>query len=476
MAAVFVAGLFMELMDTTIVNVALPTLAREFNSGTAGIEWLVTGYLLSLAVWIPASGWIGDRFGTKKTFLFALGTFTVASVLCGLAQTLPQLVVFRVLQGVGAGMLTPVGTAMLFRAFKPAERAKASTILIVPAVVAPALGPVLGGFLIDKLSWHWIFFVNLPIGIVAFVFGAVFLREHKEPTAGAFDFPGFILSGAGLALILYALSQAPSQGWGSPIVISTGVGGMVTLAALVWFELHEDEPMLQLRLLRDRMFQRANIVGLLSFMGFAGLLFVLPLYLQELRGFSALESGLTTFPQAIGIIAASQVIGRIYPRVGPRRLIFFGMIGVSLTVGAFWFLTLSTSLWVIRGLMFVRGMCMACSFVPLQTATYSTISPADTGRATAIFSTQRQVGAALGVAVLGTILASLTTNNAAGMSPADSVGAASAALRAFRGTFLAAAVLGMLAAIAALFIHDSDAAETMTHEPAPAVDLEAIGG
>ena len=166
-AVTFVLGLFMEIMDTTIVNVAIPTLRRDFNASTAGIEWIVLGYLLALAIFIPASGWIGDRIGTKKTFLFALFTFTAASALCGLANSLGQLIAFRILQGVGGGMLTPVGTAMLYRAFPPEERARASTILIVPTVLAPALGPVIGGAIVDNLSWRWMFYVNLPIGIAA---------------------------------------------------------------------------------------------------------------------------------------------------------------------------------------------------------------------------------------------------------------------------------------------------------------------
>src|SRR5258706_5282712 len=166
-AAVFVCGMFIDILDTTIVNVALPDLGREFHASTASIEWIVLGYLLSLALWIPASGWIGDKIGTRRVFLFALAMFTGASALCGQSHSLGELVAFRVLQGVGGGMLVPVGTAMVFRAFPPIERAKASTVLIVPTVVAPALGPVLGGWLVTDVSWRWIFFVNHPGGACA---------------------------------------------------------------------------------------------------------------------------------------------------------------------------------------------------------------------------------------------------------------------------------------------------------------------
>ena len=205
-AAAFVLGLFMDILDTTIVNVALPDLGREFHAGTSEIEWVVTGYLLSLALWIPASGWLGDRFGTKRIFCFALGVFTLASALCGLAWSIQSLVAFRLLQGVGGGMIAPVGTAMLYRAYPPIERPRAAAILASATVLAPAIGPVLGGFLVTYASWRWIFFVNVPIGIFGVIFSALMLKEHKEGSAGGFDAGGFVLAGVGLAAVLFAFS------------------------------------------------------------------------------------------------------------------------------------------------------------------------------------------------------------------------------------------------------------------------------
>src|SRR5580698_5576897 len=202
---VFVLAMFMAIMDITIVNVALPSLARDFKVNPAHIDSVVVGFLVSLAVFIPASGWLGDRFGMKRIFLLALAIFTVASALCGLSRSLSELVLFRILQGVGGGMLTPVGMAMLFRTFPPAERVRASRILVVPTAFAPALGPVLGGLLVTDVSWRWVFYVNVPIGIVAMTFGALFLHEHKEPDAGRFDLGGFLLAGSGLATLMYAL-------------------------------------------------------------------------------------------------------------------------------------------------------------------------------------------------------------------------------------------------------------------------------
>lgn len=454
-AIVFVAGTFMDILDTTSVNVALPTLAREFDASISQIEWVVLGYLLSLAVWIPASGWIGDRFGTKRVYLFALVMFTGASMLCGIATSLAELTAFRILQGVGGGMLVPVGTAMLFRAFPPIERAKASTVLIIPTVLAPALGPVVGGWLVTYHSWRWIFYLNVPIGIATFLVGLIGLKEHREPTAGRFDLPGFVLSGAGLAAVLFALSRGPSDGWGAPIVAIPLVVGVLAFALLVYVETHVEDPMLALRLFKERMFRNANIVTGLAFGSFAGLLFVLPLFLQTLLGLTAIESGLTTFPQAIGMILASQVAGRLYHRVGPRRLVIGGLIAMSIVTFPLAGVGFDTSLWTIRVIMFLRGVSMAFAFVPIQASSYANIVPADTGRASAIYSAQRQIAASLGVAILATVLAEAMGHHL------DVTADPAAALDAFQVTFFVAAALIVVAAASAFLIRDRDAASTI---------------
>jgi EmrB/QacA subfamily drug resistance transporter len=220
-SVVFVAAMFMNIMDITIVNVALPSIGRQFHVPETALDAVAVGYLVSLAVFIPAAGWLGDRLGSKRVLLFAIAVFTLASALCGLADSLPQLVFFRVIQGVGGGMLTPVGMAMLFRTFPPEERVRASSILTVPTAVAPALGPVLGGLLVTELSWRWVFFVNLPIGILAFAFGLVFLGEQRQPHPGRFDLPGFLLSGIGFASLMFGVSEGPDRGWGSPEIITS---------------------------------------------------------------------------------------------------------------------------------------------------------------------------------------------------------------------------------------------------------------
>ena len=454
-AIVYVVGLFLDVLDTTIVNVAIPTLGREFRSDNA--EWIVLGYTLSLAVWIPASGWIGDRFGTKRTFLFAFGAFIAGSMLCATATSMSQLIAFRVLQGVGGGMLTPVGIAMLFRAFPPVERAKAATILMIPTLIAPASGPILGGFLVSNVGWRWIFLINVPLGIAGFVFGLRYLREHREPTAGPFDLPGFLLSGIALALVVFALSEGPRRGWMSTEVLATGFIGLVAGIATVIVERRREHPLLALRLFGNRLFRQCNIVSGFTQASFIGLIFVMPLYLQQLRGLDAFHSGLVTFTQAIGVMISSQFVGRrLYATIGPRRLMVFGLFTASLTIISFTRVSLTTNLPLLAGMMLIRGVCMGFAFVPMQTASYATIAPSDNGRASSLFSTQRQVGVSLGVAAIASVIASYTSLSRRPVGEA----AMAEALTGYRVAFGVAAAFALAASFAAWFISDEDAAVT----------------
>ena len=460
----------MDIMDTTIVNVALPTLGRFFHAGNTTLEWLVTGYLLSLAVWIPASGWVGDRFGTKKTFLFALVMFTACSALCGLSWNVGALIAFRILQGVGGGMMTPVGTAMLYRAFPAHERAQASAVLILPAFIAPTIGPILGGWLVTAVTWRWIFLVNLPVGVFGVIFSAIALREHTEERAGRFDVVGFLSSGLGLALALYALSRGPEDGWTAPLVLGSGLLAVALFAVLIIAELRLPEPMLQLRLFRDRMFRSANLVSFAITATMMGVLFLLPLFLQNLLGLSALQSGLVTFPQALGMMVMVQVASRIYPHVGPRRMMAGGMLGVVLTSALFLLVGLGTDMWWIRGIMLLRGIAISFAMIPMQAASFATISREDTGRASSITNTNRQVAASLGVAILATVLVSRIAarlpNTAVGASPAAAgLALQHATLLAFHDAFGVSLLLAGIGVACTFFIHDEDAAASMRALP-----------
>lgn len=467
-AIVYVSALFLDILDTTIVNVAIPALGRELHTENA--EWVVLGYTLSLAVWIPTSGWLGDRFGTKRTFLFALMAFTSGSLLCGAAQSIGQLIAFRVIQGIGGGMLTPVGLAMLFRAFPPAERARAATLIMIPTLTAPALGPVLGGLIVTNISWRWIFLVNVPIGMVALWFGWKHLQEHKHPASGRFDIAGFLLSGTALALIVYTLSEGPHSGWTSPLVLGCGAVGLVAAIAMTVVELRIPSPMLDLRLLHNRMFRQCNLVSMFSMGSFIGVTFVMPLYLQLLRGMTPLASGLTTFPQAFGIMLSSLIAGRVYARIGPRRLMSGGFFAAALTISLYTTLGLHTSLWLIRALMFGRGLCMGFAFVPMQAASYATIEPAQNGRASSIFSTQRQVGVSIGVAIMASILAAHMS-----LSRVPGVDEVQRALTGIRLAFGVAVGLAVISAVFAWFIRDEDAAGTMVARQRPPRVAEAAG-
>ena len=449
-AAVYVAAMLMSTLDATIVNVALATLGREFGVPAVATQAVVVAYLVSLAIFIPASGWLGDRFGTKRVFLAALALFVAASALCGQARSLEQLVAFRVLQGAGGGMLTPVGMAMLYRTFPPRERVAVGRVLMFATILGPASGPLIGGLLIERLSWRWAFYVNIPVGLIAFVVGLLLLREHQEPDPGRFDLPGFVLGGAGLGLVMFALSEGPSRGWTAPVIVACGVLGVAALAAFVTVELRSTAPMVQLRLLGNRLFRTTQVVSFFGSAGFVGVLFLVPLFLQAARGASPLEAGLTTFPEAIGVVTSTQIVARLYPRIGPRRLMAGGLLGMAAAVVLLALVGLESGPWVVRGLMFLVGAGMAYLFLPNQAASLATLSRAETGRATTIANVQRQVGGAIGVAAAASALAM-----------AGSAGGGAGDATSYRPAFLVAAGFAVVGALLALRVPDAEAAETM---------------
>ena len=479
-AVVYVCGMLMNSLDSTMVTVAFATLGREFDRTPEQMQGILIGYLVSMAMFIPASGWLGDRFGTKRIFLLALTIFTTGSLLSGMAESYEMLVATRIIQGAGGGLLIPVGMAMLYRTYPPEERVRISRLLMFALIIGPACGPLVGGFLVEQFSWHAIFFVNVPVGLAALIFGGLFLEEHKEAAPGGFDVGGFVLGGFGLASLMFALNQGTRQGWTAPLVLGAAALGAGLMAAFVFVELRKREPMVQLRLFKNRLFGATAVVSFFSSAAFLGILFVTPVFLQEGRGVSPLESGTTTFPEAIGVVCSTQLVARLYPRIGPRRLMAGGMAGLGCVALLMSRLSLDGGPWPVRILMFALGICMAYIFLPNQAASMATISRSDTGRASTLFSVQRQLGSAVGIAVLGSVMAIVgtTVGGAIGGPPN---------IDAYHAAYFAAAGIALVGSLLALRVPDSEAAHTMVRQsksrrrtesgPAePVIDRGSAGG
>ncbi|WP_275666359.1 DHA2 family efflux MFS transporter permease subunit [Streptomyces cinnamoneus] len=400
---VYTAAMCMNGLDSTIVNPALLTIAGDFGEPVSAANTVEVAFLVALAVALPVAGWLGDRLGVKKVFLGSLAVFTAASAACGLAQDLPALVLARVVQGVAGGLLTPVGMTLLFRAFPPHERMKLSKVLIVPTALMPALGPPLGGFLTEHLSWHWLFFVNVPIGAAAVLTGVVGLREHKEDAEG-FDLTGFLLATPALGLLTYALGFGPTHGWGAPSVLVCGPLGLALLAAGCVHLLRAQTPLLRLRLLADRVFASATVLALVTSAGLMGVLFAFPLLYQAALGASALDAGLSVFPEALGLMLASQVADRLMPRLGPRWLAVPALVLATAVFGALAVPGVAEHTWAVRALMFCVGLVLGTAVLTVQIAGFADVPPPAMGQAMALFTIVRTLGGALGIAATAAVI------------------------------------------------------------------------
>jgi EmrB/QacA subfamily drug resistance transporter len=445
----YVTALFMTAVDMQIVNVALPTLSRSFGAPLTDVQWTVIAYLLTLAVVIPASGWIGDRVGAKRTFLFALALFTVASALCGAADNLPELIAARALQGVGGGMLTPTGTAMLYRAYGPEQRAKVARTLILPILIGPAAAPILGGVLTQTLSWRWVFLINVPVGIVMLVYGYLFVPEHQPSPDGRLDVRGMLLSGIGLSALLYAISEGSVLGWAAPQILVSGLGGIALLWLFARGALRAADPILRVRLLREPLLRATNTVFVLTTGVFLASLYLTPIFLQEVLHQSPIGSGTTTFVEAIGVGVAAQTIGRLYPRLGPRVMAGSGAIALTVYMALFLLVAPGVNIWLVRGLMFFGGVGNAGTFLSIQTSMFTHISSEDTGHASAIYNTIRQSSIALDIAVLTTVVA----------------GAGGSTLAAFHAAYLTGAIMAAVGAVLAWTLISTDAARSTMNRP-----------
>jgi EmrB/QacA subfamily drug resistance transporter len=447
--------MFIAVMDQTIVNVALAAIGRQFHTPATAVAGTVIDYQVSVALFIPAAAWLGDRIGPRQLLLGSIAIFTVASALCGLAGSLDELIAFRVLQGAGGGLMTPVGLTMLFRAFPQAERVRASAILVIPTALAPAVGPVIGGLFVTDASWRWVFYVNVPVGLFALAFGALFLADQDHPEAGRFDVAGFVTSSLGLGLLMYGVSEGPSTGWTAGPVVACIAAGVLLLAAMVIIELRATAPLLDLRVYADRLFRSASIVLTLTSVAFFGLIFLLSLFFQDGLHFSALQAGSTICPEAFGVIIASQIISRrIYPSVGPRRIMVAGLLLIACVAVVLSSASTGTSVWLLRVILFVMGFGVAAVFLPSQAAGFATVGAQRTSVASTIFNAQRMIGGAIGVALLTAVIAALHPVR-------TDAGHAEANMPAFHYGLLVCAAVAVAAALAALTVRDADAAPTM---------------
>lgn len=397
-------GTFMSILDNTVVNVALATLQRDFHASISRTQGVATYYALSLGIVIPVAGFLADRFGIKRIYVISLVAFTLASALCGLAPSLNVLIFFRILQGLGGGALLPLGTAMLFTAFPPNERGLALSIFGIPSLVAPALGPTLGGFLVQYVDWRFIFYINLPIGLIGALNAARNLRERRSEARARFDIPGFILSVIGFGSLLYGLSNAANDGWTSANVVPFLTLGVLALVSFAIVELRSSHPLLNIRFFQKPVFLLGSVLGWMSVIALFGATFLLPLYLQTLRGRTPFQTGLLLLPQAVAAVISVQFSGRLYDRIGPRYVVTTGLVMLAVTTWGFVHIGPNTPYALICAQLAIRGFALACVMQPTQATALSVIDRDVLTRASSLLAVMRSVFQSLGVAVLGTVL------------------------------------------------------------------------
>ena len=411
-ASVVVFGVFMSILDQTIVNIAIPRLQTAFGADIHSVQWVLTAYILTQGVITPTAGYFADTLGTKRFYIISLAAFTLGSILCGLAWSLPALIFFRVLQGAGGAALFPLSITMLFREFPPQERGIASGVFGVPALLAPAIGPTLGGYLVTYAGWQAIFFINLPIGILAIILVSIFIRETQAQVNQRFDFLGFFFVALGLTAVLYGLSDASTDGWGSGQVVGSILGGIIALVIFVFVELaivrREGRPLLDLRLFTNRPFTLSIIASLFVIFSLFGGVFLFPLYLQSLRGQSAFQAGVILLPQALAAMVATIVGGRLVDRIGVRGVMVPGLLILAYATWQLSYLSLYSSYGWIQFILIIRGLALGFCVQPLTVAGLSEISPRQLAQASSLNTVARAVASSLGIAVLATLVQTQT--------------------------------------------------------------------
>ncbi len=417
--AICCMSLFIVGLDNTIVNLALPSIQRELHSALSGLEWTIDAYTIVLASLLMLAGSTADRVGRKRTFQLGLVLFSTGSLLCSLAPNTGSLVAFRMVQAIGGSMLNPVAMSIITNVFtQPRERAQAIGAWGAVVGLSMALGPVVGGALVDSVGWRSIFWLNVPVGILAVVLTALFVPESRAASPRAVDAIGQLCVMIVLATLTYGIIEGPDRGWGSPVIVGCFVAAAAAAVTLVGYERRRPEPLLDIRFFRSVPFTGATLTAVCGFAGLAGFLFLNALYLQSARGFSPLHAGLLTLPMALATGLMSPLSGRIVGHRGPRVPLVIGGVGITATGVLLTRLGTDTPIWYLLLAYVVFGIGFGMVNPPITNTAVSGMPRSRAGVAAAIASTSRQVGGSLGVAVLGSVVTGRVVGSFAAGFPA----------------------------------------------------------
>ena len=417
-AGVVVLGAIMSILDVTVVSVAQNTFQNEFGTDAAGAAWTMTGYTLSLAAVIPLSAWAAARFGTKNVFLASVVLFTLGSALCATAVNIEMLVAFRMLQGLGGGLLMPVGMMILTKAAGPERMGSVMAALGIPMLLGPICGPILGGLLIEQLSWHWIFLINLPIGIIALVYAWFVLDSEYEASRESIDVLGLLLLSPGLALFLYGISGSAEEGTfaSTRVLLPAGIG-LVLIIAFVAHALRTDKPLLDLRLFTNPTLRTALITMSLFSIAFFGSSLLFPQYFIGIRDEGTMMAGLLMAPQGLGAMVTMPVAGRLTDRMGPGKFVLSGITVIFAAMLTFPFIGAGTSYWVIGGALFVMGLGMGLTMTPIMTSALARLTPTQVPDGSTLLNVTQQTASSIGTALFSVLLASnLTSHKESGLA------------------------------------------------------------
>jgi len=398
----------MEVLDTTVVNVSLPHIAGSLSATIDEATWVITSYLVANAMILPITGWLANYFGRKRLLMMSVTGFTAASFLCGLAPSLELLIFFRIIQGAAGGALQPLSQAVLLESFPPDQRGKAMGFWGQGIVVAPIIGPVLGGWLTDTYSWRWVFYINIPVGIASIIMTSLFIFDpsYIKRTSQRIDFWGMGMLAVGIASLQVMLDKGQEQDWfSSRWIVSLLVAAIVFLAAFIVRELWTDHPVVSLRVFKDRTYSTG--VFLMTLLGFVlyGSLVLLPIWLQTLLGYPAVQAGIAMAPRGIGSFIGMTVIGRIMHKFDPRKFLAIGLLVGAATLYQLSTLSLDAGYWDFFWPQMVQGISLAMLFVPLTTITMSNIPREGMGNATSMFNLLRNLGGGIGIAGVSTLVA-----------------------------------------------------------------------